>query len=305
MVSFKSPLPRRVLDCREDVKKLNESCTNFSYDVYSAFAELRRTFANFTGTGTSVTNNYTYTASGNPYVDVPASPNAFDDEFSSGSEDLATRGYTVKNQATGATLTRSGPIAPWDATGPVGNTYWSTMKGSWMYIQGAPGIQIDISKAITLSAGDTYFARMVGSHHVAAAANGRYNELGFYGTSGGGLDNNNRVYFTIRDDTTASQFVIFDMTRFTGGAAAGTSRAQLGHFDIRGVRYDSGTNHYIFGVNASSGQVITSNSTGTPAAGTLVNLGVRNLFSTSTSAVPQIWAIDFIRKKTGNAWIIP
>ena len=73
---------------------------------------------------------------------------------------------------------------------------------------------------------------------------------------------------------------------------------------MRSVHFDSGTTHYLTGVNTGGGnQLETLKLTGAPAASNLTVFGFRNLFSTSGSAVPQIWAIDYVRRKTGNAWI--
>lgn len=241
-----------------------------------------------------------------PYISPPLTPNAFDDEFPTGSNpDLATRGYTVVNSA-GVALTRSGNIDPWNATGPVGNTYWSTIIDGWLYLQGAPGVQIDFYKTIALVAGDTYWCRMVGSYNLATNVNGRFNEFGFYGASGAALDPNNRVFSTVRDDTTAN-FLIYDTTRITGGVQGGgaTSRPALGGHDIRGVHFDSGTTYTTFYMDSLNGEPKSVTVTGAPAVATLTRVGFRNLFSTAGSVVPQIWAIDFIRKKSANAWLIP
>lgn len=260
-----------------------------------------------TVTGTHVNDAldslYTSAQGRSPYITIPVSPNAFDDEFSSGSADLATRGYTVVNGST--TLTRSGDIDPWNATGPVGNTYWSTLIGSWLFIQAAPGVQIDIYKTISLSAGDSYFARVSGTFHMGVTSAGRYNEVGLYGASGAALDNNNRVFTTIHDDTPTA-WLIYDVARLTAGVAGGpTGRYALGGHDLRGVRFNSGTTHDALIVDSVNGEVHSAELTGCPASGTLTRFGIRNLFTTTTSQVPQIMGIDFIRKKSSNAWLIP
>jgi hypothetical protein len=238
-----------------------------------------------------------------PYLIAPASPNAFDDEFTSGSPDLATRGYTVLSGST--TLTRSGNIDPWNATGPAAGTYWSTLIGSWIFVQGAPGVQIDICKTISLSAGDTYFCRTVGTYNLATIAAARFCEVGFYGFAGGALDNNNRVFSTVRDDP-ASSWMVYDVARLTAGVGGGpTGKSGYGPRDIRGVRFNSGTTHNAFLIDGQTGEPRTAELTGTPAAATLVRFALRNAFSNSGSNTPQIWGIDFIRKKTANAWLIP
>lgn len=240
-----------------------------------------------------------------PYIRTPLTPNAFDDEFPDGSNpDLAARGYTVVTSA-GVTLTRAGNIDPW-GTAPAGNTYFSQIINSWLFLQAAPGVQIDFYKTVSLAAGDTYFCRMAGVYNLATNANGRFCEFGLYGASGAALDGNNRVFNTVRDDTGASIFEIFDVARVTAGATAGaTGKTALGGHDIRGVHFVSGTDYDSFLLNSQNGEPHSIRVTGAPASATLTRVGLRNLFSTAGSVVPQIWAIDFIRKKTANAWLIP
>jgi hypothetical protein len=239
-----------------------------------------------------------------PYIAVPSSPNSFDDEFDSGSPDLATRGYTVVNATTGVVQTRSGDIAPLGAA-PAAGTYFSTIIGSWLYIQAPAGIQLDVYKAIALAAGETYFARTCGSFNLATAVNGRFCECGLFGAAGAQLDNNNRVYCTVRDDTTAN-YLIFDAARVTGGALVGAAgRTASGGHDIRGIYVPSATNAMAFYLDSQNGEPSSVSLAGTPALATLTRFALRNLFSVSGSAVPQIWGIDFIRRKTANAWLIP
>ncbi len=252
--------------------------------------------------GASIIGATIVAASGNPYIDPPTTPNAFNDEFASGSPDLAVRGYTVRSGATATTLTRSGNIDPWNATGPVGNTYWSTIIGSWLFIQAAPGIQVTFFKTITLAAGDTYFARLGGSTIMAPGASGRFNEIGLYANAAGGVDNANRVYSTKLETNTAASYIQYDVFRMTGGASSGNSRNGYGNYDIRGVRFDSGTTHTVFGVSSSGGQVLSQTLTGAPAAANLVYFGIRNSFDAG-AGVPNIMGIDFIRKTSSNLWI--
>lgn len=71
---------------------------------------------------------------GSPYVDLPANPDPFSDEFDSGSPDLALRGWTVINMTTGATMTRSGDIDV-QLSSIATNTYRSTISASRLYVQ--------------------------------------------------------------------------------------------------------------------------------------------------------------------------
>jgi hypothetical protein len=237
-----------------------------------------------------------------PYLSVPASPDAFDDEFTSGSADLATRGYTVIDAATGTTLTRSGDINPWNATGPAGNTYWSTLIGGWLFLQGRSGVQIDFYKSLILAPGDTYFMRTGGTFTFGTTQQ-HFHELGFYAPSGAQLDNNNRVYNTQREFNSGF-ILVHEIQRVTAGVTgSGTGNTQaLGTPDIRGIRYDSGTLFQGFVVDSGSGRISTTQMAGAPAAASLTRVGVRNQFT--SSGIPQIAAIDFIRKKSGNAWLV-
>lgn len=238
-----------------------------------------------------------------PYLRKPASPNAFDDEFESGSPDLAVRGYTVINSSTGVAQTRNGNLDVWGS--PPAGTYNSQLIDSWLFIQAPAGVQLDVYKAVTLAAGDTYYARSTGSYNLSTAAVGRFNEIGFYGASGALLDNNNRVYTTVQDDP--STFYLYVVAgRVTATVFAGVSRLMLAGHDIRGVFYDTGTTFVPFVLDSQNGEPSAINSTGCPAAATLTRFALRNLFSSSGSAgVPQIWGLDFIRKKTSRAWLIP
>lgn len=241
-------------------------------------------------------------STGNPFTDPPASANAFDDEFNSGSTDLATRGYTVKTSA-GTTLTRSGDINPWDATGPTGNTYWSTIIGSWMFIQPPASVTLWVYKSITLSVGDTYFARTGGAYRYDSAAAGRFQEVGFFASTAGNPDVNNRVYCSVYE--TNGAVVQMDMFRVLAGAGAGSSRNNWHPSDIHGLRYHTSTNQYnIFAVNGANGQSVTFSSTGGPAATALVFFVVSTT-SGAAGSTPTLLCVDFIRKKTSNAWIVP
>jgi hypothetical protein len=256
--------------------------------------------------GATVTNalDTLQLANSYPYIAPPAAPDAFNLEFDDGNADLASLGFTVINAVTGVVQTRSGNIAPWGA--PAAGTYFSSCIGSWIYIQAPAGIQLDVYKTIALAAGDTYVARMAGSYCLATSVNDRFNEVGFYGAAGALLDNNNRVYTTIRDDTTVN-YLMSDSARVTAGVlgSGAASRLALGNHDIRGVYFASGTTHYALVIDSQNGEVKAVNCTGAPAAATLTRFAVRNMYSTNGGNVPNIWAIDYIRKFTGNAWLIP
>jgi hypothetical protein len=243
-------------------------------------------------------------ASGNPYIDPPAVANAFDDEFNSGSPALELRasGFIVKTSA-GVTLTRGGEIQPWNATGPTGNTYWSSLMGSWLMIQPPNNTQIFIHKAITLAAGDTYWARVGGPYRNDPGANGRFSEVAFYASSGGFPDVANRVYASAYESTTAPNLQT-DFQRTTAGGFSGSARngGSVGACDMIGVRFAGGSTYWPFMADSASGRFFTNSPTGAIAGTSMAFFNLTHAVGAG-GAAPNILGIDFIRKKTGDAWI--
>jgi hypothetical protein len=88
-------------------------------------------------------------AAGNVYFDPPASPNALNDEFKSGSSALngpGGRGFLCVNATSGATMTRVGDVL--QAAPALGaNEYRSTLTASGMYIQA--GSEMVVYKAVS------------------------------------------------------------------------------------------------------------------------------------------------------------
>lgn len=241
-----------------------------------------------------------------PYIGPPATADDFNDEFDSGSADLVDRGMVIVASATSNVLTRVGEISPY-ASVNVGE-YRSSIIGSWLYVQGAEGTGIDVYKEIPggVADGDTFFARVTGCFALNSAAESRYNEVGVYADNAGALSDSNRVFCTMKNGTTAS-FLLLDAGRITAGAFSGVGErlALGGSSDIRAIRYASGTSYSITLMDAASGIPASILVSGAPAGSTLTRFGLRNAFSNSGSVIAQIWGIDFIRKKTANAWLIP
>jgi len=242
--------------------------------------------------------------SGNPYVDPPLVPNAFDDEFDGGSPDLASRGYSVTNSA-GTTLTRAGAVDPWNATGPVAGTYLSSIVGSQLLVQ-FPNVAstYTISKPVVLASGDTYFARVGSSNRFDSGTQSNTLEFGFYATAGGTADTNNRIY--VSSFSTSSGASGVEMFRGTAGAYSGSTRSPIGAQigDIRGVNWVSGTTYRPFLVDSSDGDTQTTNVTGAIASTAVQVVAFR--FTPNTAwggTMPVVISIDFVRKTTANAWI--
>lgn len=237
---------------------------------------------------------------GNPYIDPPATPNAFDDEFEGGSADLAVRGWTVKNAA-GTTLTRSGDVVPWDNVGPAAGNYRSTIYGSFIQVQfPVAATTYSIFKAVTLASGDIYFARFGQATRQDGTSVGQYLEVGLYANAAGIPDANNRVYVTTSQSASGGNQI--DMFRATAGAFAGTNKAPLGANlpDIRGVRWFSGTTFFPFGVNSANGETTTTVPVGCINGSTVAWMGL--LFgpiAANAGNLPWTINIDFVRKVTG------
>lgn len=244
-------------------------------------------------------------ASGNPFVDPPTIADSFDDEFSSGSADLAVRGWTIKTIA-GATLTRpagsAGDVRPWDTTGPAAGNYWSTIIGSWIFIQVPASTQVYLYKAVTLVVGETYFMRCGTPFRHDSGATGRFQEVAFWQASAGVPDAQNRVYVSYYELSTAPQNL--DMGRTLANVFGGTSRNKWYDVDIKGIYYKASTNDYrTFGVNSATGDSVVNSPTGGPSAANIAYFGVSHLPG-AAAATPSVLAVDYARRVTGHKWIV-
>lgn len=80
---------------------------------------------------------------GNPYIDVFGTASAFDDEFDSGSADLATRGWVVWNISDNLAMTLAGPVAPL-GTLSTSTQYRASRYGTQLLLQ------LPLGKAVVL-----------------------------------------------------------------------------------------------------------------------------------------------------------
>jgi hypothetical protein len=113
--------------------------------------------------------------SGNPYIDPWGTPSDVDDEFASGSPDLATRGWALYNATDGIVMTRSGDVHIDAGALPNIDSYFSSIYGSCLmlhipdgkdvYLLRAPGTPLQGSDAHTM------FVRW-GHWHVQAVGGG-------------------------------------------------------------------------------------------------------------------------------------
>lgn len=97
---------------------------------------------------------------GNPYIDAPASPDSWDDEFLGGSPDLATRGWTVYNHTDSTTMSRVGNVTGSPSGTLSSSQYRSTVFGSTLMMQVPASKFVFVLKAATGSG--MFVARMGG-----------------------------------------------------------------------------------------------------------------------------------------------
>lgn len=90
-----------------------------------------------------------------PWIPQASSDLTWNDEFDSGSADLATRGWTVERWDTGATMTRAGDVSYHQGLTVTGTQYRSTIVGSQIHIQTPTNIGIFVYK--TFASGQYMF----------------------------------------------------------------------------------------------------------------------------------------------------
>lgn len=137
---------------------------------------------------------------GSQYLTPPASPNAFNDEFDSGSADLAVRGWEIYNHTAGGVMSRVGPVTTWSTllgvAAPTALQYESTLLASGGLMLRLPDSQnISITKTLTFTNGGLFWVRCEPagfSTAVGAVTQITGAVMGY--SSGGHLDPNNRVH---------------------------------------------------------------------------------------------------------------
>jgi hypothetical protein len=276
--------------------------TQLSFGAISAGQVLVRS-------GATIIGSTAGTPTGNPFIDPPVTAGSLDDEFDTGSADLAVRGWTIKNSA-GSTMTRVGDIAPWSVGSLTSTQYNSTLIGSFLHIEVALGTDVRIYKSISWASGSgsMLWARM-GQPQYRSLASTQTNYIGVsaWYNSGGNPDGNNRVLSQVSTlGTTAA--VNVQTGRVTAGAASVTTTNSAPPApDIYGIKLLSGTTSWdCFVANSQTGSLATD-STGTMISTSMAFAGVSLVPAATTGAATtnsQIFTIDFIRSGSGaNAWI--
>jgi hypothetical protein len=256
--------------------------------------------------GTSVIGASTGIPTGNPYIDPPLVANAFDDEFNSGSPDLAVRGWLIKNTSF-VTLTRSGDVNPGSSTGPAAGTYWSSLMGSTLFVMIPYGTYAYMFKSLgTPAVGDTYFCRysIQGRRIDLATVNAFQDVCGVYANNGSAFpDDNNRIFIHTANTAVANQSKV-EFFRVLAGAFAGATintvaTDNIG--DIRGVRILTGAAATVFTADSRNGLEADYPLTGTI---TVANMAYFAMYLMSAQqptlglGQPYMHAVDFVRKTT-------
>ena len=260
--------------------------------------------------GSTVIGSTAGTPTGNPYIDPPLVAGPLDDEFDTGSADLAVRGWTVKN-GSNVTMTRLGDIQPWNkATSLSGTQYNSTLVGSTIQVQVALGVQINIYKAVTIASGggNLYWARISGPKYASGAAlDNNYAGVTLNYSSGGNPDLNNRI-FTQSFTSGTNSVVTQQRGRVVAGAVTATTRtSNIGDLDLYGIKLRSGTTDWdAFAADSRTGSV-TSEIINTLSATSMAFVVMYFVAAQTTGTATdnsQIFTIDFFRSGSGaTSWI--
>lgn len=111
------------------------------------------TWAAPSGGGSSLT--------GNPFLDPWGTPDAADDDFASGSDDFAERGWEVWNITDGVLMTRDGAITPWGLSFSGDTTkYRSSRSGTFMALQFPSGKTIALMRNVTAQSTEALYVRV-------------------------------------------------------------------------------------------------------------------------------------------------
>lgn len=244
------------------------------------------------------------------WLKPPSVPNAWDDEFESGSADLATRGWGISTGTTN--FTRIGDIQPGNLAAVTGTQYRSTIVGSCIVIQLGVGVSCGVWKSIpALASGDKYYVRFGASNPNWESSTGNYNGLSVSYSTSGFPDGNNRYLVSQSWDTGPASMNIA-VGRAVGGSYATVVIQPRVHADIHGwVCVDASSSTPLYCNLAYSGTMQSITTLANGASGTIptrsslntVYLEYGHINSASSRQPPLFW-IDFFRKKTGNDWLI-
>jgi hypothetical protein len=254
-----------------------------------------------------------------PYWQPPGTANAFNDEFASGSADLATRGWGIINSASGVVQTRAGDIQGWSAasgTGfaafPTGNTYRSTIINGSLHIQVPQGTVIWIYRVLPAASGaaGTVFMRgwltlSLNPPGTASIYPGLYALMG--NDNGAGRPGSSYAYSGAATSSGMDNVSIQVGTNLT--SITTNSLWQNTSTDGYFVRHSGSGNYYAGVVNANGTMFnYTRNNGGNPAfwlgpAANTMGWFQIQMSNTGFTRAPAMAVIDFIRYIPGDTWL--
>lgn len=151
------------------------------------------------------------------YLQQPAQPDPFDDEFNDGSPDLAERGWLFRNASTGQVMQRVGDVYPyeWSLKGGVGvlapNQYRSRIQNGRFALQLSASVSNDyvLYKPVSLPTtspthGGIIWGRFGSTRALDVAGAHGFQNVAFFGNSAGLPDLANRNYHEIHYDGPSS-----------------------------------------------------------------------------------------------------
>lgn len=282
----------------------------------------RITFVNDpVGTLDAANKRYVDNRGSSPYLQARAPGDAFDDEFDSGSADLATRGWTIKNNS-GTTLTRVGEVIPAGATlmgmtALTSSQYRSTLANGclWLQLPATNGIDFYIYKTIsvpttTTTSGACLWGRVV-PYDIGISGVIDQPTIGVFMSraSAGNVDTTNRIQ-TTRNLKTGAGTSPFEITswRSQAGSVTTSSIVSATPYDAMAVMVvnNATPKFWPFAICTQSLQAldmgqINLTTTGGTSGITLAGIQIfTNATPVRMSDGPPMYTIDYMRLKTGD-----
>lgn len=243
---------------------------------------------------------------GNAYIDKPTLPHVDDDEFESGSPDLAARGFAVTNLDAAGAVTRVGPVLWHDRTGGdmTELQYRSTLAGGrlWLQLPAFTHQTYQFSKPATADGlGGMFAVKLQGSSMDEFTSEDRLRmPRWIYLTKAG----QQPVQISIYSGFSTSQYVAYNVRGNTGGYNPRTygDPSDVMQFDVlyANVSPVSGSLQSVGAINSANGLRYAANLGAAPGyhpdtMGFLVNGG-------SGDRASRIVEVDYLRRYPHGTW---
>jgi hypothetical protein len=249
------------------------------------------------------------------YYGARQTPGTYDDEFFSGSNDLATRGWSIRNMTSGSTMTRAGAVdLTLNARALSTNTYRSDLGNSCIWLQLPFGQQVFVYKAFTPSASGYLSAGFGIAHGDNVTANNVFAAACLWPSSGGFPTNTNRIYVRKMMNGGTNIITSFGSTTtdtFSTGNIGSMNAGPPGDWI---VQYKSTNQYRAMFTNSDKYSLWCGTTTLTgPTIANLAFIGFELLYNDDVSggnATPLnfngLTCVDFIRHSpNASSWIFP